>query len=210
MCSPSNLHKSPRPLITEMPNLLRCKHLPFCRIDQPASDADSSRQPRQIFKIFHVEPLRVFDFRSVDANFAAAIVREERDHERMRERPRLTGEVAHVTYPDPDLFIYLALQALLQGLTRFDETSQGAIHILGEPRRARQEKLLSTPHQPHHCGGEPGIRHQPATRALSAALACPRGRCPPACTAVLVRAVPIDDLQRPSGERKLRFIEHTE
>src|SRR5256885_1306612 len=53
---------------------------------------------------------RVFDFRSVYANFAAAILREERDHERMRERPRLAGEIAHVSYLDPDLFIDLALQ----------------------------------------------------------------------------------------------------
>src|SRR2546421_6714004 len=146
MCSPSNLHKSPRPLITEMPNLLRCKHLPFCRIDQAASDADSSRQPRQIFKIFHVEPLRVFDFRSVDANLSAEIVREERDHERMRERPRLTGEIPHVTYLDSDLFIYLALQALLQCFARLDKTGQGAVHILGEPRCACQEKFLFTSH----------------------------------------------------------------
>src|SRR5262249_36542072 len=126
MCSPSNLHKSPQALTNEMQKS-NCAHLPNCRIDQPASDADSSRQTRQIFNIFDVEPARVLDFRAVDPNFSAGVLGEERDHERVRERPRLAGEVPHPAHAHADLLMHLPLQTLLQSLTRLDESGQSAV-----------------------------------------------------------------------------------
>src|SRR5215468_11784881 len=126
MCSPSNLHKSPQALTNEMQES-NCAHLPNCRVDQSASDTDSSRQTRQIFNIFDVEPARVLDFGIVDPDFSAPVLGEERDHERVRERPWLASEVAHVSHPDADLFMYLPLQTLLQSLSRLDEAGQGAI-----------------------------------------------------------------------------------
>src|SRR5260221_11117117 len=110
-------------------------HLPNCRIDQPASDADSSRQTRQIFKIFDVEPARVLDFSAVDLNFSARIVGEKRNHERMRERPGLAAEVAHLPHANSDFLIHLSLQTLLQGFPRFTEARQAALDALAKTRR---------------------------------------------------------------------------
>src|SRR5262252_10975491 len=129
MCSPSNLHKSPQALTNEMQKS-NCAHLPNCRVNQTASDADSSRQTRQIFKIFDIEPARVFDFHAVDADLSALIIREEGDHERMGKRPRLAGEVAHISHADADLLMHLPLQTLLQRLSRLHEAGQGAVDAL--------------------------------------------------------------------------------
>src|SRR5262245_55697774 len=108
MCNPSNLHKSPQALTNEMQKS-DYAHLPNCRIDQPSSDADSSRQTRQIFNFFDVEPARVLDFGAVDPNFSTFIVGEERDHERVRERPGLAGEVARLAHADADFLMRLPL-----------------------------------------------------------------------------------------------------
>src|SRR5439155_9586466 len=141
---------------------------------------------------FDVEPARVLDFSAVDLNFSARIVGEKRNHERMRERPGLAGEVAHLAHADSNFLIHLSLQTLLQGFPRFDETRQGAVDALRKTRRAREQQLSFSPHQPHHRWREPGIRYQPALRALAAALA--RAGCGrrTASSAVLMRPIPLD------------------
>src|SRR5258708_22702577 len=123
-------------------------HLPSCRSDQSASDADSSRKPRQIFKISRIEPPRILDFRPIYANFAAVIIGEERNHERMRERPSLAGEATRLAHADPDFLIHLALQTLLQRFARLHKPRPLAVHPLWSPRCTSRKERLTAPHQP--------------------------------------------------------------
>src|SRR3954462_11577907 len=107
-------------------------HLPHCRVDQLAGNADSSRQSRQIT---YIKPLRVLDFDLVRAQLARFELRKERDHQGVRERPWLAREVASVTHAYPDLFHHLAFQTLLDRLARLHETRQSAVHSARETRR---------------------------------------------------------------------------
>src|SRR5437879_13748314 len=128
----------------------------------------------------------------------------------MRKRPGLAGEIPRLAYTNTDFLMNLALQTLFQGLAGFDESGERTVHPLREPRRTREEQLLFAPHQPHHRRRKPWIGHSPATRALPGALA--RARCgrPAARPTVLMRAVPVDDLQRPPCQGELRVIERSE
>src|SRR5258708_39215068 len=128
----------------------------------------------------------------------------------MRKRPGLAAEIPRRAHPNTGFLMNLALQTLFQGLAGFDESGERTVHPRREPRRAREEQLPFAPHQPHHRRREPWIGHPPATRALSGALARARLGRLAARPAVLMRAVPVDDLQRPPGQGELRVIERSE
>src|SRR6266496_2817137 len=128
----------------------------------------------------------------------------------MRKRPRLAGEIPRLAHTNPDFLMNLALQTLFQGLAGFDESGECAVHPLREPGRAREEQLPFAPHPPHHRRREPWIGPPPATRPSSGALARARLGRLAARPAVLVRAVPVDDLQRPPGQSELRVAERSE
>src|SRR5213075_921763 len=87
-------------------------------INQSASDRDSARKFRQLQ---YFEPLSVFDFRVLQLQLAADPVADERDHQRVRERPRLAGEVANVVYAHTDFLLHFPRQALLERLARLGE-----------------------------------------------------------------------------------------
>ena len=58
----------------------------------------------------------------------------------MRERPRLAAEVAEVGDADARLLPDLAVDAVLERLTGFDEAGQDAVERLGEPARAGEQQ----------------------------------------------------------------------
>src|SRR5712675_2717588 len=80
-------------------------------IEQAASDRDFAWKFRQLQ---YIEPVcRLYFFR-LRSQLAARPLADERDHQRMRERPRLAGEVADVVYSHADFLADLARHALLE------------------------------------------------------------------------------------------------
>src|SRR3954471_10224805 len=110
------------------------------RIDQSASDRDSARKFRQLQ---YFEPLCFLDFRLLRLHFAAHPLADERDHERVRERPGLAREVADVVYAHADFLVHLALETLLERFPRLDETRQRAVHARRKVRAARHQQLVA-------------------------------------------------------------------
>src|SRR5690606_867744 len=147
---------------------------------------------------------------SLRTDLAARPVAHEGDHQRMRERPRLAGEVADVAYSHADLLGHLALQALLERLAGLDEAGERAVHPGREVRAAREEELALPLDERHDGGRHSRIGGEPACRADAAALLPPRLGAGAAAAAELVRAVPVDELQGAPGEREVRVLEHRE
>src|SRR5438874_7018656 len=87
------------------------------RVDQSSSDRDSARKFRQLQ---YIEPLCVLDFPGLRRDLAAAQLGDERDHQRMRERPRLARDVADVRDEDTDILVLCVLDALLESLGGFE------------------------------------------------------------------------------------------
>ena len=80
---------------------------------------------------------RVDQLGLLDAQVAADPGGREADHERVRERPGLAGEVGDVGDLDADLLLELARDALLERLARLDEAREHAVHAAREALRAR-------------------------------------------------------------------------
>src|SRR5258708_4716710 len=117
------------------------------RVDQAASDRDFARKLRQLQ---YVEPLCFLDFGFLRPQLAAHPLADEGDHERMRERPRLAGDVASVANPHADLFLHFARQALLERLARLGKTGQRAEHAGRKVRAAGEDKHPPATHEQHH------------------------------------------------------------
>src|SRR6185503_1940120 len=130
------------------------------RVDQSASDRDFAWKFGQLQ---YFEPLGVLYFRFLRPHVAVHPVADERDHQRVRERPRLAGEVADVAYAHADFLLHLARQALLERLARFDEAGERAVHAGGEMGAASEEHLRSPAHERHD-----GRRHSRVGRQLAA------------------------------------------
>ncbi len=94
-------------------------------VDQLASDRD---RRRNVGKLIATEPLGVDDLGRVDLDLARLPVGGEPDHQAVRERPWLATPVTNVADLDADLFADLALDGTFQGLARFDEAGQAAVH----------------------------------------------------------------------------------
>src|SRR5438874_7643969 len=170
------------------------------RVDQSSSDRDSARKFRQLQ---YIEPLRVLDFARLWRDLARAPLGDERDHQRMRERPRLAREVADAADAHADFLLHLAREALLERLARLDEAGERAVHAGRKVRAARQQQLvlalISPMNERHHGGREARIGGELARRADARPLLLFRLRARAAAAAKLVRAVPGDQLQRAAG-----------
>src|SRR5205809_374160 len=118
----------------------------------------------------------------------------------MRERPRLAREVADVVYAHTDFLVHLACEALLERLAGLDEAGERAVHAGREVRAAREEQLVSALISPmdkrHDRRRHPRIGRKLAGRADAYSLVRLRLRRRAAAAAILVRAVPGDELQR--------------
>src|SRR4029453_10675920 len=98
------------------------------------------------------------------------------DHQRVRERPRLAGEVVDVAHRDTDLFAPFAAPGLFEGFTRLDETRQRREDLHREARTLRQQHFVATVHDHDDRGSDTRILLQPAYRAAHRPLAGHRRR----------------------------------
>ena len=102
----------------------------------------------------------------------AAVARRESQHQRVRERPRLAPEVAHVLDFDAGLFEHLAKDRLLEALAGLDEARQHAVDAAAEnapSARAGSASPLDT--ATITAGAMRGKVREPAGRAHARALA---------------------------------------
>src|SRR3954464_11957238 len=110
----------------------------------------------------YFEPVSRLDFCFLQTDLAAHPIANERDHQRVRKRPRLTREVADVVYAHAAFFADFALDTLLERLPGLDEAGERAVHARREVRPSPEEKLVGAAHQ-HHDGG----RHSRVRRELA-------------------------------------------
>ncbi|MNJ68664.1 hypothetical protein D3C77_649310 [compost metagenome] len=96
------------------------------------------------------------------------------EHHRVRERPALAGDIAHIAHLQAHLFAYLPHNALFDALTRFDETGQGAVDAREKARRARQKNFVAARDQHDHAGRQTRVVVQPAIHTLHGPLAFDR------------------------------------
>src|SRR5688500_15476637 len=121
----------------------------------------------------------------------------------MRERPRLAGEVTAVANLHADFLGDFAREALLERLAGLDEAGERAEHARRKVRAARQQKLFSPMNERHHGGRHARVGRKLAGGADAHALLAFGERRRAAAAAKLVVAVPLQELQRPSGEREM-------
>src|SRR5215813_5408192 len=86
-------------------------HSGYCRVDQPACDADLIGQQREVVQ---AEPGRGLDLARIWRDVAGHPVAVECDHERVREGPRLAREVTQVGNLHTDFLFHFPHQALLE------------------------------------------------------------------------------------------------
>src|SRR3954468_21420822 len=142
----------------------------------------------------YFEPVSRLDFCFLQTDLAAHPIANERNHQRVRKRPRLTREVANVVYSHADFFADFALDTLLERLAGLDEAGERAVHARGKVRAAPEEKLILPAHEHHHRRRHSRVRRELARRTAAYPLLslCHRRRA--AAPAELVRAIPIDKL----------------
>src|SRR4029453_14556423 len=107
-------------------------------LNQPLADADVAREQRG--HAVGPEPTGVLDLTPVDADLACAVARLEAEHERVRKRPRLASEPAHVLDLDPGFLPHLAHNRLLDAFSGLDEAGEHAVDAAREVRSAREEE----------------------------------------------------------------------
>src|SRR3954469_21565058 len=90
----------------------------------------------------YIEPLCVLDFARLRRDLAIAPLGNERDHQRMRKRPRLAREGANVRDAHADFLLHLAREALLERLARLDEAGERAVHAGRKVRAAPEQQLV--------------------------------------------------------------------
>src|SRR5208283_4154253 len=124
------LRATGRPGATASSSDWRCPAEPCHRgIDQVPGDADRAGQLRQRIER---KPLRVRDLVVAGANLSAGVFRRKGDHERMRKRPGLAGDVLQAAYLHADFLAHFAVDAILDGLARLDESCQRTVNRLGK------------------------------------------------------------------------------
>ena len=89
----------------------------------------------------------------------------EPDHQRVRERPRLAGDVAHVGDRHADLLAHLAVDGLLHRLAGLHEAGDAAVHRHRERAAASQQRLAVALDERDHRRRQAWEREQPARRA---------------------------------------------
>ena len=150
----------------------------------------------------HANHSRFGDFGGVRPQLAAGVFGGIRDHQRMRERPRLAGEVADVADRDAYFLAHLAVDAILDRLSRLDEARERAVHPGRKPRRAREEQLAAARDEHHHRRRDARVGDIAARRAFLGALTLLVSRRRPASATVTMGAVPFHDLKGAGGDRE--------
>src|SRR5258706_11447751 len=113
-------------------------------INQSASDRDSAWKFRQLQ---YFEPPSVLDFRVLKLQIAFDPVANERDHERVRERPGLAGEITDVVFAHAAFLGHPARQELLHPLPPLGKTRPHAATSRPIERAAPERGLPGTPDQ---------------------------------------------------------------
>lgn len=118
--------------------------------------------------------MRFDDLIPIDRDLGRCRGGEVAEHQGIRERPRLTGDVANVigieTHRDPDFLGYLTPHCLLRGFPRLDESSEG-----GEPSglppalTPKQGSILAVDHE----HDDRRICSREMLRVISRAAPCP-------------------------------------
>ena len=107
----------------------------------------------------------------------------------MREGPTLAGQILQVAHLHTHFFLHLTAHAVLDRLTGFDKTGQGAVDPTGKARRAGQQDLITTGHQHDHARRQTRVMLQGAGWAMHRPLTgnVLHGRPAAAAKAVLAR-----------------------
>ena len=100
----------------------------------------------------------------------------EPDHQRVRERPRLAGDVAHVGDRHADLLAHLAVHGLLHRLARLDEAGDAAVHRHRERAAASEQRLAVALDERDHRRRQAREGEQPARRDSAAPAPRPSAR----------------------------------
>src|SRR3954463_12096690 len=128
----------------------------------------------------------------------------------MRKRPRLAPDGARPRHLDADLLRDFAREALFERLARPDEARESAVHPGREVRAAGEQNLTASPDERHDRRRHSRIRGELARWAYAHALLAVRLGARATAAAELVRAVPVEELQRPAGESEVSVVEHAE
>src|SRR5690606_9403626 len=109
-------------------------------LDELARDAEATGKLRQVLRI---EPLGVRKLRRIGLQLAAGVLRAERDHQRVGERPALAAEVAQPVDLDADLLAHLAAHGFLDGFAGLEEACERAVHVRAEVDATPQQQLAA-------------------------------------------------------------------
>src|SRR6266849_5788717 len=124
-------------------------------VDQLTRDAEPWRDLRR--QLVRGKPSGLGDFRRVCGDLAGGPLGRETNHQRSRERPRLTAEVADVGDEDSRLFLNFPLDRMLERFADFDEARQRAEEWPREARIAREQGTPVTFDEHDDCGRQPRI-----------------------------------------------------
>ncbi len=120
-------------------------------IDQSPGDAARRWDVRQ-FSV--VEPAGVGDLVIVDTDLAAGEGGVEAQHQGVRERPGLAGEITQVLHPDAGLFHDFPVHRLLGGFTGLHEAGQAGIEAFRETGGVPQQGVFTVGDQRDDARGD--------------------------------------------------------
>ena len=152
-------------------------------------------------------PQGVLDLGRIDNDIPALGLAPAAEHQRIGERPRLAGEIAHVANVDPGFLEDLPPHGCFERLTRFDESRQKRIHALRPTWRAAEKDVIAVNDQ--HDDDRIGSREmfRTASRAIPLPAARRKTARRPAGSAKPVRSVPVHQPTRRRGELALEWRE---
>lgn len=112
-----------------------------------------------------MEPAERFELRPVRMRFAGDVVGVEPEHERVREGPALTGEVADVSDRYAGLFYNFARNGFLDIFSCFNESRDEPVDFRKKVAVVRKENLVAARDCDNDRGGELGVEAFAAFRA---------------------------------------------
>ena len=177
------------------------------KVDEASSDRDAGRNHRNLIA---TEPLGIRDLDGIAHNLTVQPISAESEHQRMRERPWLAADVAHVANGHTDFFHRFPDDGFFERLPRLDETRETRIHGLLPLDTACQKRLfvitLAARHERDDCGCKPREGHESACRATHRAFVVETLRGFATSTAESVRACPLDKLHGTTRRQPVVFV----
>src|SRR5690554_114033 len=137
------------------------------QINQIAGNRTGHGQARQLMD---VEPGCIFQFVSLGHNFTVKIAGMKAQHQRMRKRPALAGDITQILYPDLCFFHDFAPDTALYRLPGFRMSGQNTVHPGNKAWRPGQQYFITTTNQNNHAGGDARIIFKSAMRTMAAAM----------------------------------------